>query len=92
MIQYLGSFDHTRHSLGNTTTTTFSRNILLEFSDLDLDAVLYQRNPPGFPKEIKRFWEALSAVADALHKLHGSSSTANSRGAYYGYVHKLLLP
>jgi hypothetical protein len=68
----------------------FQSNILLEYSELDLDEVFSQRNPPIFPIEIQRFWKALTAVAEALHKMHNleiGPDPRKTRRVYHGYVH-----
>lgn len=66
----------------------FQSNILLEYSELDLDEVFSQRNPPVFPAEIYLFWQALSAVAEALSKMHNLEIRHEPRKSgkvYHGY-------
>jgi len=86
---------HSGNDTGSSKSATnehiqFQCNILLEYSELDLDEVFSQRNPPIFPIEIRRFWQALSAVAEALHKMHNLEIGADPqkpRRIYHGYLH-----
>ena len=91
IVQYIGWYECTGEDaeMPSRTLPSPSPCILLELATCDLNEAMMDERPPALPDEIKRFWEELVLISEALVSIHAFEIDGT---VYHGSVPTLVLP
>jgi hypothetical protein len=90
VVDYFGSFGFMER---DNTTMRHTKNILLEYGELDLDEYLASLVPPVLNSEIIDFWASVFAVATTLKEFHNIEvpGAHGEKRPFGGFAHFLVL-